>query len=127
MHFIGKTTTGHEIHMDSGPEGAPTQGPIPIEVVLHATAACSAMDVVAILRKRRKEIKSFQLEAEAERSPDHPRVFKNIFITYRVNGDGITRDEVEKAVKLSQEKYCSITHMLKPKVHIEYKVEVDDR
>ncbi len=126
MHFIGGTDSGHQIHWDSGPKGAKTEGPAPMEAFLQATAACTAMDVVYILKKRRKEISIFEVEAEAERKSDYPKIFDYINITYRVGGDGITKIEAEKAVKLSFNKYCSITNMIRPTVKVTYKVELFD-
>ena len=82
------------------------------------------MDVLVILRKRRKEVASFELDIQAERSDDHPRIFEDLLVVYRVKGDGITRSEVDKAVKLSHDKYCSVINMFKPAVNIRYRVEV---
>ena len=124
MHFIGRTASGHDVHWDSGPRDAQTHGPTPMEVVLQAAAVCSAMDVVSILRKRRKVVSAFEIEAEAERKQDHPRIFEDLMVTYRVGGDGITQGEVEKAVKLSHQKYCTVINMLKPKVDVSYRVEI---
>ena len=124
MHFVGWTPSGHEIHWDSGPQGAITKGSAPMETFLHATAVCGAMDVVNILRKRRKEITTFEVAVEGDRALDHPRVFRHINISYRVKGPGITQDEVQKALNLSCRKYCSITNMLKPDVKVSYRIEV---
>ncbi|MCX6641640.1 MAG: OsmC family protein [bacterium] len=124
MHFSGRTASGHTLHMDSGHAGEPTQGPTPMETVLQAAAVCSAMDIVAILQKRRKEIVKFELISEAERSEDHPKIFKTLKVTYRIGGAGITLEEVQKAVQLSQEKYCSVINMLKPTVQVDYQVEL---
>lgn len=124
MHFIGETESGHNISWDSGPKDAVTKGPTPMETVLQAIAVCSAMDVVYILKKRRKDIASFEVEAQAERKEDHPRIFENLVVTYRLGGDGITHDEVEKAVKLSHDKYCTVINMMKPSVKVEYRIEL---
>ena len=124
MHFSGKTPSGHEIHWDSGPKDIVTKGATPMESLLQAGAVCSAMDVVAILKKRRKEPVFFELEVEGDRVDEYPKIFKYIRIVYRIGGDGISHDEVEKAVKLSQEKYCSIINMIRPKVQVEYRIEM---
>lgn len=109
---------------DSGPRGAVTKGPTPMEAFLQAGAVCGAMDVVYILRKRRKEITFFEVTVEAERAADYPKIFEDFRITYRIGGDGITRAEVEKAMKLSQDKYCSVINMLIPEVKVSYKLEL---
>jgi len=124
MHFLGRTDSGHNLHLDSAHSGEKTAGPTPIEMVLQAAAACSAMDVVAILQKRRKEIASFDLEVEGDRRDEHPRTFRSLKVHYRVVGPGITFDEVERAVKLSHDRYCSVINMLKPAVEVSYSVEV---
>ncbi len=124
FHFVGHTPSGHELHWDSGPADSATEGPAPMETALQAIAVCSAMDVVYILKKRRKVISSFELEVNGERSETYPKIFNNITITYSLSGDGITTKEAEKAVKLSQEKYCSLINMLKPAVQVGYSVEV---
>ncbi len=91
---------------------------------MQAVGICSAMDVIVILRKRRKEIASFEIEMEAERRDDHPKIFEDMVVVYRVGGDGITHSEVEKAVKLSHDKYCSVINMFKPDIKIGYRVEM---
>lgn len=124
LHFSGETVSGHHLQWDSGPEGAVTKGPTPMEAMLQAGAVCSAMDLVSILKKRRKEIANFEIDVEASRAADHPKIFKDYHITFRVGGDGIAQEEVEKAVKLSQERYCSVINMFKPDVRVFCKVEV---
>ncbi len=121
---MGQTESGHEIHWDSGPRGALTKGPAPMEAVLQAAAVCGGMDVVSILKKRRKEISRFELETEANRKADYPKTFEKLKIIYRLGGDGITLGEIEKAVKLSWEKYCSVVNMMIPNVEVEYRVEL---
>lgn len=125
MHFAGTTPSGHILQFDSAPADAVSVGPTPIETVMLAAATCSAMDVVAILKKRRKEITHFEVEVDAERKDEHPKVLKNLTIKYRIQGPDITLEEVERAVWLSQEKYCSVLHMLKPVVNVTYSVHVN--
>ena len=125
MHFEGETGSGHKIHFDSKPKGEVTEGPSPMEAVLQAGAVCCAMDVVAILNKRRKTIERFEIEVAGERSAEHPKVFKNIDVKFCFWGKDLTQDEVEKATQLSNEKYCSVLNMLKPTVKITCGVEVN--
>ncbi|TKJ37947.1 osmotically inducible protein OsmC [candidate division LCP-89 bacterium B3_LCP] len=124
MHFSGLTESGHDMHWDSGPRDSITSGPAPMEAVLQAVAACSAMDVISIIRKRRKQVDSFEIEVEAEKKTEHPKIFEYVTVTYRMSGDGITTQELEKAVKLSQERYCSVINMIKPNVNVSYRVEI---
>jgi putative redox protein len=124
MQFSGITPSGHQMVWDTGPREAVTEGPTPMEGLLLAGAVCSAMDVVAILRKRRKEIEHLELQVEAEREETHPKVFKTYNIIYLIRGNGIVQTEVEKAIKLSQDRYCSILNMLKSDVKVKFKVEM---
>ena len=124
MHFEGETDTGHKMHFDSRPQGEPTAGPTPMEVVLQAGAVCCAMDVVAILNKRRKTIERFEIEVNGERSTEHPKIFKNIDVKFCFWGKDLTQEEVEKAAHLSEERYCSVLNMLKPTVKVTCGVEV---
>jgi len=125
MHFEGETGSGHKLHFDSKPHGEPGEGPTPMETVLQAAAACSAMDVASILTKRRKTIDRFELEVEGERSEEHPKIFKTLHIIYRLWGPNIASEEAQKAVELSQNKYCSVLNMLKPTVKVTFGVEVN--
>jgi putative redox protein len=124
MHFVAESETRHHLHMDSTPMNIPSGGPTPMESVLGAAAICSAMDVATILNKRHKHITSFDLEAVGTRQENFPRIFTAIHILYKVSGPDINQLEVEKAVKLSHENYCSVINMLKPTVKVSYTVEV---
>ncbi len=124
MHFVGESETRHLVHLDSAPNNLPSGGPTPMEVVLQAAAICSAMDVTTILNKRHKQIKAFDLEAQGTRQDKFPRIFTAIHIIYKVCGPNITKEEVEKAVRLSHDTYCSVINMLKPTVEVSFAVEV---
>lgn len=121
---MGESETHHQVHLDSAPHDLPTAGSTPMEAVLQAAAICSAMDVVTILNKRHKQITSFDLEATGTRKESFPRIFTAIHIVYKVTSPDVTKNEVEKAVKLSHETYCSVINMLKPTVEVSYTVEV---
>lgn len=113
MSFIGETGSGHAIVIDGSPEhGGRNLGPRPMELVLMGAAACSAFDVVLILRKARAPIIDCVVEAEAERADTDPRVFTRIALVYTVTGHKLDRKQVERAVGLSKDKYCSATIML---------------
>src|SRR6185295_11212642 len=98
----------------------------PMEMVLAGTAACSAFDVVWILRKARQPIADCVVEAEAERAPAEPKVFTRIHFRYRVAGRGLDPRQVERAVTLSKDKYCSATIMLAKTAEITHSVEIVD-
>lgn len=113
MTFVAESGTGHALVVDASPEvGGRDLGPRPLELVLMGTGACSAIDVVHILRKARQGITSCAVELEAERADSDPKVFTRIHFRFVVTGRALSTAQVERAVKLSKEKYCSATAML---------------
>ena len=97
-----------------------------MELVLAGTAACTAFDVVWILKKARQPISGCVVDADAERAPTDPKVFTRIHFIYRLRGEGLSAAQVERAVKLSKEKYCSATIMLAHSAEITYEVRIVD-
>jgi putative redox protein len=113
VSFVAETGSGHALVVDGAAEaGGRNLGPRPMELVLAGTAACTAFDVVWILKKARQPVAECTVDAEAERAAEDPHVFTRIHFVYRVSGKGLKRAQVERAVKLSKEKYCSATAML---------------
>lgn len=110
--FRAKAHGGHEILFDGG-DAESRSGPSPMQGVLLAAMACTASDVVMILRKERVPFTSLEIDAEAERAKDSPRVFTKIRLHYRVRGSGISEKSVKRAIDLSSEKYCSVGVMLR--------------
>jgi len=121
--FAAQASSGHEIVVDAGREKAANS---PMELVLIALCACTASDVVSILRKKREPFTRVEVLAAAERTEDFPRVFTSIRLTYRVAGN-VTRKAVEDAVRLSKEKYCSVSAMLEKSARIEAVIELDQQ
>lgn len=125
MQFVGKANSGHGVLMDRRPEkGGENIAPTPMELVLIALGGCTGMDIVSILQKMKVDFDSLEIGIKGERIEEHPRVYKKIVLVYKVKGSNIPNDKVKEAVKLSQEKYCSISAMLKPKVEINYEIEI---
>ena len=125
VSFLVETGSGHAVLVDGAPEaGGRNLAPRPMELVLAGTAACTAFDVVWILRKARQPIADCVVDAEAERAPVEPKVFTRIHFKYRVAGRGLDARQVERAVKLSKEKYCSATLMLGKSAEITYEVAI---
>ena len=106
-------------------DSAHTHGASPVQAVLMALCACTSVDVVSILKKKRQEITSLRVSAEAERAPDPPQVFTKIKLTYTVSGK-IDRKAAEDAVSLSKNKYCSVSKMLECKAEIGYEIVLPD-
>ena len=113
MTFVAESGSGHAIVVDASPDvGGRDLGPRPMELVLMGTGACSAIDVVHILRKARQAITGCVVELDAERAGVDPKVFTRIRFRFIVTGRGLAPAQVERAVRLSKEKYCSATAML---------------
>jgi putative redox protein len=124
--FVAETGSGHAIVVDGAADaGGRNLGPRPMELVLAGTAACTAFDVVWILKKARQPIMDCVVEAEAERAPEDPKVFTRIHLVYRITGKSLNPAQVERAVKLSKEKYCSATLMLAKTADISFEIVMD--
>jgi len=127
VSFVGEAGSGHAVVIDGAPEhGGRNVGMRPMEMVLTGATACTAFDVVAILRKARQSITDCVVTAAAERASEEPRVFTRIHFVYTVTGRGLDRRQVERAVKLSKEKYCSATLMLAKTADITFEVAIVD-
>ena len=127
MTFVAESGSGHAVVVDGAPDvGGRDLGPRPMELVLMGTGACSAIDVVHILRKSRQDVTDCVVELESERAAEDPKVFTRIHMHYVVTGKGLVTTQVERAVKLSKEKYCSATIMLAHSVEITYDFEVKE-
>ena len=113
MTFIGESESGHAVVMDASPDvGGRNLGPRPMEMLLLGTGCCSSIDVILILQKMRQQVSDCYVEIEAERAESEPKVFTKIHLHFVVKGRDIKAEAVEKAVKLSAEKYCSASIML---------------
>lgn len=111
--FVGTTGSGHGVVIDGPPDiGGKNLGVRPMELMLLSVGACSAVDVVHILRKGRQDVADVQVEVKGERTATDPKVFTRIHLHFVVAGRGLTRERVERAVQLSAEKYCSASIML---------------
>lgn len=112
--FIGEVGSGHAIVIDGPPDiGGRNLGPRPMELMLLGVGACSAVDVVHILKKARQPISDCYVELEAQRADTDPKVFTQIHLHFVVSGKGLAENHVRRAVELSADKYCSASIMLK--------------
>lgn len=124
--FLGESGSGHSIVMD-GPEdhGGRNMGPRPMETLLMGMGGCATFDVVHILRKSRQQVADCVAEIDAERSDEVPAVFTKIHFHFKVSGKQLKDKQVNRAVELSAEKYCSASIMLaKAGVNITHSYEV---
>ena len=117
--FLGDATTGHALVMDAGDVKTAST---PMELVLVALCGCTASDVVGILRKKRQPFIGLEVVAQAERAAEHPKVYTHIKLTYRVRGK-VAPKAMEDAVRLSKEKYCSVSAMLEKTAAVDTVIE----
>ncbi|HMM84464.1 OsmC family protein [Azohydromonas sp.] len=113
MGFVAETGSGHLLTMDGAPDGGGRNlAPRPMETVLAGSGACSAYDVVLILKRGRHDVRGCRVAVDAERAPTDPKVFTRIRLHFTVSGRGLPPAAVERAIALSHEKYCSASAML---------------
>ncbi len=117
--FLAEASSGHAMVVDTGSEKSASS---PMELVLIALCACTASDVVGILRKKREPFTSLEVLAAGERAEDFPKVYTSIRLTYRVGGN-VTHKAMEDAVRLSKEKYCSVSAMLEKTANVDVVIE----
>lgn len=111
--FVGSTGSGHALVIDGPPDiGGRNLGVRPMELMLLSVGACSAVDVVHILKKGRHDVADVQVEVRGERADTDPKVFTKVHLHFVVAGRGLAEKTVERAVQLSAEKYCSASIML---------------
>ena len=125
--FVGESGTGHKLVLGTalGREGR-TPGPSPMELVLIGTGGCAAFDVVHILERGREAVEDVVVEIEADRAEQDPKVFTRIHMHFVVKGRGLAPEKVERAIRLSAEKYCSASAMLAKTAEITHDFDLID-
>lgn len=127
MLFVGSTGSGHVVTMDGAPEGGgDNRAPRPMELLLAGTGGCAAYDVVLILKRGRHAVEDCEVRLQAERADSEPKVFTRIHFEFIVRGRGLSAQAVERAVKLSHEKYCSASAMLGKTAELTYSVTIEE-
>jgi putative redox protein len=124
MTFDATTTTGHHLVIDALPPGGDDRGPKPIELVLTAFAGCTAMDVLSILQKMREPVRGLKVDVTGSRAANHPMVYTDIEVVYRVRG-AVSPAALERAIHLSQTKYCGVHAMLEHTARISSRYEIE--
>ena len=117
--FVGIASSGHALVVDAASDKTASS---PMELVLVGLCACTASDVVGILRKKREPFTSLEVRAQAERAPQPPSVYTDIKLIYRVGGK-VSAKSMEDAVRLSKEKYCSVSAMLQKTAKVTIVIE----
>ncbi len=121
--LVAEAGSGHSFTMDGSAEvGGRNLGARPMEVLLIGMGGCTAIDVVSMLKKQRQDIEGVEVALSGERASDHPMVYTEVKLTYTVRGRNLNRALVERAVSLSDEKYCSATAMFKKTAKVTHEV-----
>lgn len=127
MTFLAETGSGHIAMMDGAPEGGGRNlAPRPMELLLAGTGGCTAYDVVLILKRSRQEVEGCDVTLKAERAEAEPKVFTKVHFHFTVRGRNLKDNVVERAIKLSHEKYCSASIMLEKTAELTHSFEIVD-
>ena len=125
MLFVGETASGHAVVMDAAPDvGGRNLGPRPMELLLVGLGGCSSIDVVLILKRSREAVTDCDVEIEAERADTDPKIFTSIKLHFIVTGNNLDAKKVERAIKLSHDKYCSASAILMATAKMSYDFEI---
>ncbi len=125
MQFRMHTGSGHDLVLDAGSAvGGGNAGPRPTELVLAALGGCAGMDVIAILRKMRQSVTSYEVTAHGETATDDPKRYVSAVLTHRIAGAGLVEANVRRAILLSMTRYCPVFAMLAPTVPITVRYEI---
>lgn len=122
--FVATDSSGHSMVMDS-PEMGEDTGFRPAQLLLFALAGCTAMDVISILRKKRQIVLDFEVVVTGERREEHPKAWTRMHVEYIVRGPDIDRQAVERAVELSETKYCSVHATLHGNVEMSSSITIE--
>jgi putative redox protein len=123
--FVGESGSGHSVIMDGAPDaGGRNMGFRPMEMLLIGLAGCSAFDVVMILKRGRERVTDCIVEVDADRAETDPKIFTNVRLRYVVTGHDLDRKKVERAVSLSEEKYCSASAIIGKTAQMTHEVEI---
>lgn len=125
LRFVGEASSGHSVVMDGDPEyGGRNTGPRPTELLLMGLGGCSGMDVISVLKKKKQDVRSFEVALKGLRAEDHPKKFTEITIEFIVTGRGLSEEAVKRAVDLSMDKYCSVKATIEgsAKISFSYKL-----
>ncbi len=124
--FVGRTDSNHWVAMDGPAEfGGSNAATRPKELILLALGGCTGGDVVSILKKKRVSVDTVEVRLTAEVADEHPQVFTKIHVEYVLFGDGIRKEDVERAIELSETKYCSVSAMLRGTVAITHSYRIE--
>ncbi len=115
---------GHDVVMDTtADDGGDDSGPSPKRLMLASLAGCTGMDVVSILNKMKVDFSNFSIDIEAAVTEEHPKIYKQVKLIYKIKTDPVNKSKMEKAVSLSQEKYCGVSAMFRAFAELKTEIE----
>lgn len=118
---------GHKIILDAAPEnGGENRGPRPKPMMLLALAGCTGMDVVSILKKMRVEVDDFKVSVEGELTEEHPKYYETMHVVYHFKGKNLPKDKLEKAVSLSEERYCGVSELYRKAISLSSEIRIEE-
>ena len=118
---------GHKIVLDAEKKvGGKDRGPTPKPLMITSLLGCTAMDVISILKKMRVDVKDFKVHAEAELTEEHPKHYTKIHLIYEFTGKDLPKEKLEKAVTLSQDRYCGVSYVYKKVINLTYEIKINN-
>lgn len=127
MEFQATTGSGHSITLDARPEvGGQDHGARPAEMVLVGLGGCTGMDVISILRKMRQDVTGFEMEVSGEERTEHPKSYQRIEVRYKLWGNDIAPEKAERAIRLSRDRYCVVSHLVSARAAVHYTFQLND-
>ena len=126
LAFEGIGGSGFTVSLDTLAEEGGGTGFSPMELLLVSLAGCTAMDVISILKKKRQDVTGFEVRAHGLRADDHPKIYTDITLEYVVRGHGVDPKAIERAIELSETKYCSVAGMLKKAANVTTTFRVEE-
>ncbi len=119
LKFVATDSVGHSIVLDASKQaGGEDSGFSPLQLLLAALGGCTGMDIIDLMRKQRQPVEGLEIVVAGERAEEPPRIYKKILVEYRVRGKGIGEEAIQRAIRLSEDKYCSVGDMLKAKADV---------
>ncbi len=125
LKFVGVADSGHAVVMDGSPKyGGSDHGPRPMELLLMGLGGCTGMDVAYVLRKKKQNVEGIEISIEGEMAEQDPARFTDVKLKYTVKGKGITKEAVERAIKLSMDRYCPVKGTFEGSANVGWSFEV---
>ena len=126
LRFVAQTGSGHALVADTDPDvGGFSSAPTPTELLLAGVAGCTAMDVVSILRKKRLQVDDFEVEVDGDMASEPPKHLTSIRLVYKVWSPDVTDEALERAIELSQEKYCTVSNTVKGVAELSWEHQIN--